>query len=151
MNFAEADARRFRPLPERPLWRRVLLLASAAGAAAASQPWIRVKFENLFGHVLGAPAWQSSAGFTCLSTCALLAVMALSETHTRTTQRAVRPASMLLAAVMALALALHVARGPGMLRGVSATWTESMYLAAIATAVVTTACAMRLGARTPGR
>ena len=149
MNFAEADSRRFRPLPERPLWRRVLLASAAAGAAAASQPWIRVKFESLFGRQFGSPAWQSSAGFTCLSTCALLAVMALSETQTRSTQRAVRPASMLLAAVMALAFALHVVRGPGMLRGVSATWTHSLYLAALATAAVTFACAMRLGARPP--
>ena len=143
MQFAESGARNFGSPRERPLWRAVLFVAATIGVLAATQPWIRVRFERLFGEHFGPPAWQSSAGFTCLCTCALVAVMALAETRTRSAQRAVRPASFLLAGVMALAVLLHIARGPGMLRGVSAAWTISVYLGGIASIALLAACAMR--------
>lgn len=142
-HFSEPNPKRFGSPRERPLWRGVLFVAATAGVLAATQPWVRVRFERLFGEVFGPPAWQSSAGFTCLCTCALVAVMALAETQTRTTQRAVRPASLLLAGVMALAVLLHIARGPGMLRGVSAAWTASVYLGGVASLGLLAACTMR--------
>ena len=135
---------------ERPFWRYALFVAAAATVVAATRPWTCVEVVSLFGEYFAPPAWKSTtAGFTCLSTSALLAVMALAETHTQTTRQAVRPASLLLAAVMALAVIMHVARGPGMLRGVSATWTLSLYIGTTTTLVVLAACAARFASIQP--
>ena len=143
MQFAESGSSSFGARRESGFWRGVIYVAAAVGALAAIQPWIRVRFVRLFGEVFGPPAWQSSVGFTCLCTCALVAVMALAETQTRTAQKAVRPASLMLAVVMSLALALHVLKGPGSLRGVTATWTVSMYFGLAGAGAVLLACVMR--------
>ena len=143
MRFSASESRRFGRPTDGAASRLALFAAAVTGVVAASQPWVRVRFERLFGEVFGPPAWQSSAGFTCMCTCALVLVMALAETGTATTRRAVRPASLLLAAIMTLAFALHVARGPGMLRGVSAAWTLSVFVAGGACATLLIACASR--------
>jgi hypothetical protein len=125
----------------------MLLAASTATFIAATRPWTRVEFTTLFGETFGPPAWQStSAGFTCLCTSALLAVMALIETRTRTTRQAVRPASLMLATIMVLAIALYLGRGPGTLRGVTATWTQSLYFGTVTSILVLVACAARFAA-----
>lgn len=140
------------PRRERPFWRRLLFVAAAATVIAATRPWIRVEFTTLFGEVFGPPAWQNTtAGFTCLCTSALLAVMALIETRTTTTREAVRPASLLLAAVMTLSVVLYISRGPGMLRGVSAMWTLSLYIGTATSFLVLAACAVRFAATQPQR
>ena len=77
--------------------------------------------------------------------------MALAETQTHSARQAVRPASLLLAIVMTLALALHLVRGPGMLRGVSATWTFSFYVGAAMALAVLAACAVRYAAMVPSK
>ena len=139
-------------LREKPFWRRLLLVAATATVIAATRPWTRVEFTTLFGEIFGPPAWQStSAGFTCLCTSALLAVMALIETRTRTTRQAVRPASLILAVIMVLAVVMYIARGPGMLRGVSATWTLSLYIGTITSMLVLVACALRFASMQPQR
>ncbi|MCK5944244.1 MAG: hypothetical protein KAI24_19815 [Planctomycetes bacterium] len=143
MRFAEPTSPSFGSRRERPFWRIALFAAAVTGVIAASQPWVRVRFERLFGELFGPPAWQTSAGFTCLCTCALVAVITLAETHTRSAQRAVRPASLLLAGVMALSVLLYVLRGPGMLRGVSAAWTTSLYVGSAACFVLLAACIVR--------
>jgi hypothetical protein len=135
------------PQREKAFWRRLLFIASAVTAIAATRPWTRVEFTTLFGEIFGPAAWQgTTAGFTCLCTSALLAVMTLIETRTRTTQKAVRPASLMLATIMVLSMVLHLGRGPGTLRGVTATWTLSLYLSTAASAVVLAACAARFAA-----
>lgn len=137
---------------EGPFWRWLLFAAAAATVVCATQPWTRVEFTRLWGEIFDQPAWKStSAGFTCLCTSALVAVMALAETHTRTTRQAVRPASLLLAGVMALALIFYVLRGPGMLRGVTATWTISLYIGAVTSMLVLAACVARFAAMKPQR
>ena len=143
LSFAEGSERRFGSAHPTSVWTTILLVATGAGVAAASRPWIQVRFERLFGEVFGPPAWQTSAGFTCLCTCALVGVMALAETRTRAARQAVRPASLLLAAVMAVVVAGHALAGPGMLRGVSAAWTISAYVGGVATLAVLAACAAR--------
>ncbi|MGC6486811.1 MAG: hypothetical protein ACON4Z_04140 [Planctomycetota bacterium] len=143
MFFAEPSAGRFEPQRRRPLWAALLFGAAFAAVTASCQPWLRVRFDRLFGEVFGPPAWQSTAGFTCLCTSALLAVMAAAETNTRASRSAVRPASLMLAVIMACVVATHVLRGPGMLRGVSAMWTASAYVGAGATAALVAACAAR--------
>lgn len=146
MLFVEARQRRFERRRERPLWRYVLFCAAALGALASTQPWLVVQFERLFGLHYGPPAWQSSAGFTCLSTSALVFVMTLGETHTRRSQDAVRSASLMLVALMALALLLEVLQGPGSVRGVSGTWTASFYCGALGAAALLLACVARSAA-----
>jgi hypothetical protein len=109
-------------------WRWTLLLAAAIGAFASTQPWVRVQFVGLFGEHYGPPGWHSSAGLSCLCSCALVVVMAIVETQAPATHRATRPASLLLVAISALAFALEGWQGPGEVRGVSAIWTYAFWL-----------------------
>jgi hypothetical protein len=148
--FAEPKPPSMHPFAERPFWRTVLFVAAATTAIAAMRPWIEVQFVSLFGELSGPPGWQSSAGFTCLCTSALVAVMALAETKTLSAREAVRPASLLLAVVMTLSVLLLV-RGPGMLRGVSATWTFSFYVGAAMSLTVLAACAVRFAVTVPSK
>lgn len=155
MYFLPAHRERHFPEFERKLWRRLLLASAAVGAACSVQPWIRVHVASLFApfaDVFGPPAWHGSAGFTCLCTCALVGVMTLAETPSHGSQQAVRPASLLLAVLTAAAVVLHASQGPGMLRGVSACWTQSFYAVFAAIAALLAACAMRAasGRRGPG-
>jgi hypothetical protein len=124
-------------------WRGWLLLAAAVTAVATAPPWVEVSFARLFGVLAGPPGWQTSAGFTCLCTCLLVAVMTLAETQAPATHHAVRPASLLLVAVCTAALALEWADGPGMLRGVSATWTGAFWLVLGAVPVLLAICFVR--------
>ncbi|MFY9343758.1 MAG: hypothetical protein WAT39_14815 [Planctomycetota bacterium] len=123
--------------------RGLLLVSAAIAALATMQPWIQVRFVRLFGEHSGPPGWQTSAGFTCLCTCALVAVMALAETPSRSTWQAVRPASTMLVAVSALAVALQWWDGPGQLRGVTAAWTFAFWFAAAGTAALLACCVVR--------
>lgn len=134
------------PRPERRTWRTVLLLSAAAAAIASMRPWIEVQFHRLFGAVSGPPGWQSTAGFTCLCTSLLVAVMALAETQHRATHQAVRPGSLLLVVISALALALEWWDGPGQIRGVSASWTAAFWLLATAVPLLLLACSRRCAA-----
>lgn len=141
------------PRPQRPAgarWLRLLLASAAIAAFATTQPWIAVRFQGLFGAHVGPPGWQSSAGFTCLCTCMLVAMMALAETRAKSTQEAARPASVLLVALSALALAFEWRGGPGMLRGVTATWTSAWWLLAASLPALLAACLMRCRAAKPG-
>lgn len=131
------------PTPRGAFWRRVLLASAAATAFATTQPWIAVQFGRLFGDHLGPPGWQSSAGFTCLCTCLLVAMLALAETRAKSTQEASRPASAFLTALCAVALAVEWTAGPGQLRGVSARWTAAFWLAAASVPALLVACLAR--------
>ncbi len=143
MHFVPASESLPAALPEPRHWRLPLFASAAAAAFAATQPWIRVRFERLFGEHFGSPAWQSTAGFTCLCTAALVAVMTLAETRSRTTQDAVRPGSLLLAGVATLALLYQTCAGPGTLRGVTASWTYAFWLAAAGVPALLFVCAAR--------
>lgn len=144
---------RFAPDPDGPplragdpaRWRRVLLAAAAVAAAATMLPWSRVRdvLARLFGAHDGPPGWQSSAGFTCLCTCALVVILALAETPARATLRAARPASLMLVAVTAVALLLEGWSGPGELRGLAAERTPGFWLAALGVPVLLLACLLR--------
>lgn len=106
-------------------------------------PWTVVAFERLWGAHSGPPGWQSSAGFTCLWTSLLVAVMTLAETSTPSSRQAVRPASLLLS-VIALSTLLGTAlAGPGLLRGVSATWTWCFYVTCVSLPLLALACTCR--------
>ena len=146
MLFSSAPELPPRRRAERPLWRRVLLGAAAIGVLASAQPWIRVKIASLFapfGNVFGPPAWHSSAGFTLLCTCALLIVLTLAETQTRSSSQAVRPASLMLVVVMLVCVGAYAGEGPGMLRGVTACWTYSFYIGGAAAVLLLAASAAR--------
>lgn len=131
------------PPVERPVW-RWLLYGSAAGAALATRwPWQQVKFERLFGEAQGPPAWQSTAGGTCLATSLLLLVLTIAETDAKTSHRAVRPSSLLLATLALGSFLLAAAQGPGSVRGTTAVWTWWFWLEALALPALWLACFAR--------
>ncbi|MBL8732542.1 MAG: hypothetical protein JNN13_09260 [Planctomycetes bacterium] len=143
MNLLPAPGLPPAPAPEPSKWRWLLYGSAAAVAIASCRPWICVRFTRLFGDHLGPPAWQGTAGFTCLTTAMLVAVLALAETGSARTQVAVRPASLLLVTIAALLLLGEAFAGPGTLRGVSAMWTGAFYAAAVAVLLLLAACGMR--------
>lgn len=135
-------AMHFLPTPEGPApapvreprwWGRLLLVAAALTVVATRAPWLQVKFERLFGAHSGPPGWETPAGFTCLCTSMMVAMMALVESGSRESQLAVRPGSLMLTAIALLTLALAAVQGPGDLRSVSASWTGWFYLACATT------------------
>lgn len=147
----------FAPTPRRPWprenprqrWTTLLLLSAVIATLASTQPWVRVHFEELFGAHFGPPGWHSTAGFTCLCTCPLVAMLALCETKSSATQAAARPASLLLVALCAVALLCHGSAGPGELRGVSTRWTTPFWLVAASLPALLVACALRCAALRP--
>ena len=133
-----------RPPPgDRRWWLPVLFASAIVGAAVTRWPWIQVKFERLFGGHVGPPGWQTTAGFTCLCTSALVAVLALAETRTPSSKQAVRPGSVMLVSLATLALLFDVLSGPGTLRGVSAEWTIQFYIACFALPLLLISCLLR--------
>jgi hypothetical protein len=135
------------PLParerEHPGWRWLLLASAVVGVVCSTSPWVRVHFLRLFGTHDGPPGWQSSAGFTCLCSCAMVAVLAFVETETVSSRHAVRPASLLLAGLSTMVIAFEWSAGPGVLRGVSATWTPWFYVVLVSTPLLLAACVRR--------
>ncbi|MFO1077729.1 MAG: hypothetical protein U1E73_08380 [Planctomycetota bacterium] len=138
----------FQPSPpppgERPPTHRgpIALLFLAAGIAALSTrwPWVQIKFERLFPGVTGPVAWQTKAGFTCLCTSLLVAVMALAESGTPESLRAVRPGSLMLVSLAVLALGAEWLAGPGELRGASAVRTFWFHVACFAVPLLFLVC-----------
>ncbi len=134
-----------RPAPskERRWWLPTLFTSAVAVAVTTRWPWIEVRFERLFGSHPGPPGWHTTAGFTCLCTAALVAIMAMAETRTPSSRQAVRPGSLMLVAVAAAALAFEFWSGPGNLRGVTAGWTAPFYVACAALPILLLVCAQR--------
>ncbi|MBX3463036.1 MAG: hypothetical protein KF830_07685 [Planctomycetes bacterium] len=131
------------PRRDEPVWRWLLFASAVAAALGSTLPWVRVRFATLFGDVEGPPGWHSSAGFTCLCSSALVLVMALAESGSPASRLAVRPGSLLLAAITALAVGLEWQAGPGLLRGVSARWTACFYLVVASLPLLVAACGRR--------
>lgn len=144
--FQPARDPRPSPASDSPLWRRLLLASAAVAAFATTQPWVRVQFARLWGVHVGPPGWQSSAGFTCFCTCALVAILTLSETASRATQQAVRPASLLLVVISMLALVFECWDGPGHVRGLTAVWTYAFWLLCGSLPALLWACTRRCAA-----
>lgn len=131
------------PLRDHPLFRWALLACAASIALCSLLPWIRLHADQLWGSFGDPPGWQSSAGFTCLCTCALVLLLALIEDGSPTSQRAVRPGSMMLVAAAAVALWLQWQHGPGTLRGLWASWTGWFYTALVLAPVLLSVCLVR--------
>jgi len=135
------------PLPPRddahPAWRNVLLAGATVAALCSITPWVRVQFSRLWGSHDGPPGWQSSAGFTCLCSCALVVMLTLVETDSPRTRLAARPGALMLALVSTLVVAFAWIDGPGTLRGVSATWTAWFYALGVGVVLVVTSAARR--------
>ncbi len=140
-----------RPEKEPRAWRRILLVGSAFAVWATTMPWVRVRFERLFGSQVGPPGWHSKAGFTCFCTCLLVAVMAIAESDSDSERRATRPGSAILASLAALSVAFEWGSGPGSSRGVSAVWTPWFYVLTASMPLVVWACIRRWAALPPTR
>lgn len=131
------------PFREHRLWTGLLLGSAAVTVLATRWPWLRVKFERLFQDGGAPAAWQSTAGFTCLASSLMIAVMALVESGSETSRQAVRPGSLMLAGIALLTLAATLVAGPGELRGVTATWTPWFYVACGSLPILTMVCLRR--------
>jgi hypothetical protein len=147
-----AVAMQFLPTPRRPdpepprdhpACRWLLFASAAAITLCCLLPWVRLQAEQLWGSFGDAPGWQSSAGFTCLCTGALVLLLAMIEDGTPTSQRAVRPGSMMLVAAAGLALLLQWHQGPGTLRGIWATWTAWFYAVLALVPLLLSVCLLR--------
>ena len=138
--------------PRQPPWRDgsgslvPLFLSAAVVGLATRWPWVEVAFPRLFEAASGPPGWHTPAGGTCLATAALIAIMALAETRTPSSRQAVRPGSLMLAALATGILAFEAFQGPGMLRGVSARWTPWFWVACVALPVLLLTCVVRFRA-----
>lgn len=132
------------PAPrDRAVWRWLLLGSAAAALLCALQPWIRVRFDRLFGLAFGPPGWHGTAGFTCLGTSALVIVLALAESGSRSAREATRPGSLLLVAITVVVVAVEWRQGPGTLGGVSASWTVPFHLLLLSLPALLTASVVR--------
>jgi hypothetical protein len=139
------------PRGEPQPWRGALFASAVVIAVATTLPWVEVAFERLFGALAGPPGWRSPAGFTCLCTCLLVAIMALAETGARATHTAARPASLMLVAVAAAALGFEGLDGPGTLGGLTAKWTAAFWTVAASVPVLLAVCFARWAAAARAR
>ena len=139
----EPDPPESSPGREAPVWVIVLFASAVVTSLATRWPWIQVKFERLFGSHSGPPAWQSTVGFTCLSTSLMVAVMALAESGTPSSRHAVRPGSLLLAVLALATLVASGFAGPGTFGNVSAAWTPWFYVACVSLPVLSFVCLRR--------
>jgi hypothetical protein len=144
MQFSAApEPRRAPPPSEQGWWLPVLFLSAVAITLATRWPWIQVQFERLWQHHDGPPGWHTTAGFTCLCTSALVAIMAMAETKTPSSRQAARPGSLMIVTIAVTALAFEAVKGAGTLRGVSAIWTPWFYVTCAALPIMLAICLQR--------
>ena len=125
----------------------VLLVCCATVALASLFPWIQIAFPSLWGSGSGPRAIETTTGLTCLLACVLTALLASAEGRTEAARDAARAGSLVLMCVALLLIGRNLWTGPGMLRGVSASYANWFYAAATAVGIGAL-CAM-LRARRP--
>jgi hypothetical protein len=126
-----------------PRWLAWLLLGAAAlTAATTAWPWLRVELLQL-----DLAGWRTQTGFTCLLTCAMLALLTLIETGTQSARVAVRPASACVAVIAAVFVAGEIAAGPGALRGIAFSRTAWFWTAVLGIGALAVICWQRLPTR----
>jgi hypothetical protein len=144
MNFAPGGPGRREPAPtSAPRSAGLLLGCCALAAAATAFPWIRVRLSSLWGDFSGPIGMHTNAGFTCVTTCLLTALLVLAEGRTAPAREAVRTGCLLLMAAAGCTLAWRLWDGPGSLRGATAAHTGWFFLSAIAVAAGIVACRLR--------
>ncbi|MGE3173552.1 MAG: hypothetical protein AB7O97_13090 [Planctomycetota bacterium] len=148
MNFATAHHR-----PDRPLWprwptsrplARALLGCCMVAVVTTAFPWVRILVPSLWGEVLGPVAARTDAGFTCVTTCLLTALLVLVEGSGAQTREAVRTGCLLMMAIAAAVIGWRLLIGPGELRGVSMAHSGWFFAAVAAVAVGVVLCQLRL-------
>lgn len=138
------------PRPDRDQPPRLAVLArwlhttaSLVAAGAAAQPWLAVKFSQVWNENLVVRGWQVPEGFTCLMASAFTVVLNLLESTTQSSRRAVLPGVMMMSLIAALAVAWRWLRGAGDMRGVSAEFTPWIAVALSASALAAVAAVVR--------
>jgi hypothetical protein len=138
MLFSSASPHGFRRRDRR--WLAWLLFGAAALTAWTTiWPWLRIDLLHV-----DEVGWRTQTGFTCLLTCAMLTLLTLIETGTRSARSAVRPASACMAAVAAMFVAGDIAAGPGDVRGIEFTRTAWFWVAVSGIGALTLICWQRL-------
>lgn len=142
MNF-QNGARRREPTGSAPA-ATVLIVCCVGVAFAAGFPWTRVAFERLWGAQDGPLGWQTSTGFTCLTTCLLTAIVAGIEGRSPHNRQAARSAGVMLMAIATIAVVARLLLGPESIRGVSGAHTGWFLLAAVLVTCGAVTCGWRV-------
>jgi hypothetical protein len=121
--------------PRRRGLRRALVACCIAAVATTAFPWSFVEASRLFGDVAGPIAARTNPGFTCVTTCLLTALLAISEGRSASSREAVRSACLVLMCAAAIVMFAHLAAGPDALRGVEARHTTWFFAASLAVAL----------------
>lgn len=141
------DANGRSQLPRHRGLARIVLACCGVAVLAAAFPWTLIEAEHLFGCVTGPIAARTSPGFTCVTTCLLTSLLLLGEGRSDESRDAVRTASALLMAAALVVLVLHLADGPGLLRGVDAEFSAWFFAATLGAAGGALAAGRRLSPR----
>lgn len=120
--------------PRRRGLRRALVACCIAAVATTAFPWSFVEASRLFGDVAGPIAARTNPGFTCVTTCLLTALIAISEGRSASSREAVRAACMVLMGAATIVMLWHLLIGPASLRGVEARHSMWFFVAASAVA-----------------
>lgn len=121
-----------------------LVVCCLGVAVATAFPWTRVAFERLWGEHAGPLGWQTTTGFTCLTTCLLTAIMAGSEGKSPHNRHAARTAGVMLMLIATIAVIGRLLQGPESIRGVSGAHTGWFLLAAVLVTSAAVTCGVRV-------
>jgi hypothetical protein len=121
--------------PRRRGLRRALVACCIAAVATTAFPWSFVEASRLFGDVAGPIAARTNPGFTCVTTCLLTALLAISEGRSASSREAVRSACLVLMCAATIVMLAHLAAGPDALRGLEAQHTTWFFAASLAVAL----------------
>lgn len=129
----------------------VLLLCCTTVALASLFPWIQIAFASLWGPGSGPRAIETTTGLTCLLACVLTALLSSSEGRTEASRDAARAGSMVLMSAALFLIGRSLWAGPGMLRGVSASYSNWFYAAAAAVGIGALCAILRVRRPVPVR
>ena len=116
---------------------KALITACGVAIVACSFPWSEVAVPSLWGEGPGPRGLHTTAGFTCLITCVLCAMLTAFEGASAQTREASRTACVTVMAIAAIAIAQRILRGAGALHGFTAVHTHWFWWAVIAVTIGT--------------
>ncbi len=125
----------------------LLVGCCALTVLTAAFPWSRVDAAWWFGDFQAPIAVHTTAGFTCLMTCVLTALLVLSEGRTAAAREAVRTGCLLLTSAAATVLLWRLWEGPGYLRGAPTVHSGWFVVAAVAVGAALVFSRLRLPPR----
>lgn len=130
---------------------RALLLCCTIVALASLFPWIQIAFVTLWGAGSGPRAIETTTGLTCLLACAMTALLTSSEGRTESAREAAGAGCLVLMSAALLLIGRSLWMGPGMFRGVTASYSNWFYAAATAVGIGALCAILRVRRPVPVR